>query len=143
MNQRAQRWLQLINDARAQSRYCGEAFCQIASPLLWNERLALAAEEHSWDMAQNGFFDHIGGDGWPVGERATRNGYRWSRVAENISYGSNSVEEVVVGWLGSPGHCGNIMALEYTDMGMACACSVAAPASVYWTLVLARPLPLN
>ncbi|MDG9671345.1 CAP domain-containing protein [Hahella sp. CR1] len=140
MSQIAQHWLQLINDARAQSRYCGEMFCEIAPPLLWNERLALAAEEHCRDMAENNFFDHIGGDGWPVGERATRNGYVWSRVAENISFGHLPVEEVIVGWLGSPGHCGNIMALEYTDMGMACVCDDKAPASNYWTLVLARPL---
>ncbi|WP_255509309.1 hypothetical protein [Hahella sp. KA22] len=33
MSHLAQLWLQLINNARAQSRYCGEAFCP-AAPLV-------------------------------------------------------------------------------------------------------------
>ncbi|MGO1693891.1 MAG: CAP domain-containing protein [Marinobacter sp.] len=53
--------------------------------------------------------------------------------------GQNSVDQVVDGWLSSPGHCANIMRVEFTEMGAA---RIEAPGSKYspvWTQVFARP----
>jgi hypothetical protein len=40
-------------------------------------------------------------------------------VGENIAYGPKSADEVVQGWLDSPGHCENIMDPRFAEMGIA------------------------
>ena len=48
-------------------------------------------------------------------------GYRPRLTGENIAFGPESVEEVVAGWLASPGHCANIMDPRFREMGVAVA----------------------
>ena len=47
-----------------------------------------------------------------------RAGYESRLTGENIAYGPVSAEEVVAGWLASPGHCENIMEPRFRDIGM-------------------------
>lgn len=126
--------LDLTNQARAQGRDCGgdAGFMAAAPALAWNDGLATAARLHSEDMAQNDFFSHTGSDGSSVGQRVTRQGYAWGTVGENIST-RGTPQEVVDGWLRSPGHCENIMSPDFTEMG-------AGVAGGKWTQVFARPL---
>ena len=72
--------------------------------------------------------------------RVTEAGYRWSAVGENIAAGQKSVDEVVAGWLSSPGHCANIMKAEFTAMGAARVEASDPRYSPLWTQVFARPL---
>jgi uncharacterized protein YkwD len=132
--------LNAVNAARAQPRKCGAQDFGPAPPLTWNDNLALAAQTHSNDMATLRYFSHQGKDGRAVADRASHAGYRWRLVGENIAVGQDSTDEVVAGWLNSPGHCVNIMNPNFTQMGSAFAIS-GNPASgrVYWTQVLATP----
>ena len=130
--------LNRVNEARSQPRQCGDQNFDAAEPLSWNCKLTDAARAHSEDMVKLEFFSHTGPEGREIGERVSQRNYSWSAVGENIAAGQNSVDQVVDGWLSSPGHCANIMRAEFTEMGAA---RIEAPGSKYsplWTQVFAR-----
>ena len=66
-------------------------------------------------------------------------GYREKLVGENIAYGPESVEEVVQGWLDSPGHCENIMDPRFAQMGIAYSAGRTSRRGLYWVQLLAEP----
>lgn len=132
--------LQAVNSARSTARTCGRQHFPPAPSLAWNGALGDAALVHSRGMAEHRYFSHRGKDGSDVAERAAKAGYRWRRIGENIAAGQSSTEEVVAGWLSSPGHCANIMNGSFTEMGAAYAVSKArAEGHVYWTQVFGAP----
>lgn len=133
------RILRLVNEARGRPRACGQRQFAAVGPLAWNEALAEAALAHSHDMAQKNYFSHTDPSGNSVAQRATRSGYRWHHIGENIAAGVGSPEQVVAGWLASPGHCVNIMAPEFADMGAAYAANPGSAMDIYWTQTFGRP----
>lgn len=130
--------LAATNAARATPRTCGSVQFSAAPPLAWNATLAQAARVHSEDMAAHRAFNHQGSDGSDVGVRTRRLGYAWRRVGENISLGQRTAEEAVAGWLGSPGHCANMMNPSMTEMGAAFALRPAPRQAAYWTQVFGQ-----
>jgi uncharacterized protein YkwD len=132
--------LDAVNLARSTGVVCGTKPYPPAPPLRWNDALGQAARGHSLDMANQRYFKHQGKDGRMAAERAAAAGYLWRRVGENIAVGQESAEEVVDGWLKSPGHCVNIMEPDFVDMGAAYAIyDVVGKPRVYWTQVFGRP----
>jgi len=131
--------LQRVNDARAQPRKCGNQAFEAAPALSWNSELADAALAHSRDMAKQDFFSHRAPDGSMVSDRASRAGYSWQRIGENIAAGQGSADQVMAGWLASPGHCSNIMNPDFTEMGAAYAIDKSSAAGSYWTQVFGTP----
>ena len=131
--------LSLVNTARSKARKCGRKQFAAVPPLTLSAILSRAALAHSQDMANKSFFEHRGSDGSMVGERATRVGYKWRGVGENIANGAETAQAVVEMWLKSPGHCENIMAPGFTEMGIAFAVNRKSDAGIYWTQVFARP----
>jgi uncharacterized protein YkwD len=132
--------LDAVNAARAVPRSCGERAFGAAPPVAWNDALAAAALAHSRDMAARRHFAHQGSDGSMVAARATRAGYHWHVVGENIAAGQTSAREAVDGWIDSPGHCANLMNPTFTEMGAGYEISHARmPGFVYWTQVFAAP----
>jgi hypothetical protein len=125
--------LRLVNDARGRPRVCGDRSFPAAPPLAWSDQLAQASLVHSRDMAQRNYFDHLDPGGASVAERATKTGYRWRVVGENIAAGQGSARQVVAGWLASPGHCENIMSREFAEMGAAYAINPHSALEIYWT----------
>lgn len=111
--------LQLVNDARKKGCNCGNTYYAPVAPIIWNEQLEKAAYEHSSDMFQKNYFSHTGSDGTGSGERITNAGYTWKWYGENIADGYKNEQEVVNGWLHSPGHCANIMSKNFKEMGVA------------------------
>ncbi len=134
----AKKVLQLTNQARAQSRQCGDRHFDATSPLAWNDALAAAALVHSRDMAKRDYFSHADPAGDTAAQRTTRQGYRWRTVSENIAAGLAAPEQVVAGWLASPGHCANIMSADYAEMGAAYATRTRSAMGIYWTQVFGR-----
>jgi uncharacterized protein YkwD len=133
--------LALVNAARARPRTCGTQAFGPAGPLAWNPLLGRAALAHSTDMAQKHYFNHEQPDGSLPADRATAAGYRWVRVGENIASGQRTPEEAVASWLGSPGHCANIMNPAFTEMGAAYAINPRnRNRTAYWTQVFGTPL---
>lgn len=131
--------LRLANEARAKPRTCGDQQFGPAPAVMWNVKIAAAALVHSRDMADQNYFRHSGKDGRQVGDRASREGYDWRRVGENIAAGQGSPEQVMSAWLSSPHHCANIMDHHFTEMGAAYAVNPDSDATIYWTQVFGTP----
>ncbi len=122
-----------INDLRAEGCQCGNTTMPPVEPLQWNDQMAMAAAEHSADMAQAGVLNHTGTDGSDAGDRLKRNGYNWRSYGENIASGFTSMDAVLQAWIDSPGHCRNLMGANFQEIGM-------DRQGNYWTQVLASPL---
>lgn len=138
--QAGQQILVLVNAARARARSCGAQSFGPAAPLAWNPLLGQAALAHSEDMAQRHYFDHKQPDGSVPADRATRAGYRWRVVGENIASGQRTPEEALASWLDSPGHCANIMNPRFTEMGAAYAVNPENDnRTAFWTQVFGSP----
>jgi uncharacterized protein YkwD len=139
------RVLDLVNEARARGISCGARVFGPARPIRPSAALAQAAYRHALDMAQHSYFEHQDLAGRTPADRVREVGYREKLVGENIAYGPRSPEEVVSGWLESPGHCENIMDPRFVEMGVAFALghvparSRAAGMGLYWVQVLADP----
>lgn len=129
--------LDLVNVARAQPRKCGRTSFAATKPVTLSATLNKAALLHAQDMARNSHFEHQGTDGSTPADRATRAGYRWRHVAENIAAGAPSAKAVVDGWLNSPGHCVNIMGPQYREMGIAYVLNPKSDAGIYWSQTFA------
>jgi uncharacterized protein YkwD len=130
--------LQQVNALRARGYNCGGESFKSARSLSWNDKLVVAAAGHSQDMAENNYFSHTNLRGVKAPVRVDAVGYKWTGVAENIAAGMFTTNTVMDGWMGSPGHCRNIMNPSYNEIGVAC---IARPGTVYgeyWTMVLGR-----
>lgn len=129
------RVLALVNEARVKPRRCGNDSFAAARPLRLNATLHGVADAHAADMARHSYFSHSGRDGSGVAERASRTGYPWRAIGENIAAGQMQADAAVQGWLGSPGHCANIMSPAFTEMGTAFAVNNQSSAGIYWVQV--------
>jgi uncharacterized protein YkwD len=134
------RVLALVNEARSSRRRCGWTRFEAVPPLTLSAALGNAALAHARDMAARGAMGHAGSDGSSVADRATRAGYRWRTVGENVATGQASAEEVVAGWLASPRHCANVMSADFAEMGVAFATGEAG-AGVFWAQVFGTAQP--
>lgn len=123
----------------ARVRECGNTPYGPAPPVSWSDNLAMAAYLHSEDMVLNNFFSHTGSDGSSAGQRISRQGYPWRTYGENIAVGYPTVSSVIQGWLGSEGHCRNLMNPAFTEIGAGYAIGQFGgnPAACYWTFDLA------
>jgi uncharacterized protein YkwD len=131
--------LQLVNDVRARGARCGERLFAPAPPLALSGTLAGVAFGHAADMAEHDYFEHRDLHGQSPADRVRAVGYREKLVGENIAYGPKTLEEVVQGWLDSPGHCENIMDPRFAEMGIAYASGRSGRHGLYWVQVLAEP----
>lgn len=126
-----------VNDARAGARDCGGVTYPATAALSWHCTLESVAYAHSRDMGDNNFFSHTGSDGLTVADRVTNAGYNWSAVGENIAAGQQTITAVMTSWLGSPGHCANIMRATFTEFGAAGYAVTGSDYPIYWTQVFA------
>lgn len=133
----ARQVLHLVNAARGQPRRCGAQHFGATGALRLNPLLSAAALNHARDMAHNGFFDHTGSDGSTPAQRLGRTTYPWRAVGENIASGQNTPADAVEGWIKSPGHCANLMAPGYLEMGLAYAVNRDSRQGIYWVQVFA------
>ena len=129
-----------VNQLRAAGATCGTTAYAPAGPLSWSPVLTQAAAVHSQDMVTNDFFSHTGSNGSTLSSRVNATGYAWSSLGENIAAGYGTVNNVMAGWIASPGHCANIMNPNFTQLGVACIKGTSANSyRDYWTMDLARP----
>jgi uncharacterized protein YkwD len=133
------RVLELVNLARAQARICGDKPFAATGPLKLSELLGTIGMGHAIDMAQHSYFAHQGRDGSQPADRVTRGGYRWRAVGENIAAGQTTPEAAVEGWIKSPPHCANLMAPQFTEMGVAFAVNRASESGIYWVQLFGTP----
>ncbi|WP_054008174.1 CAP domain-containing protein [Cypionkella psychrotolerans] len=117
------------------------------SALTVNAKLVAAAQGHAQAMAEQNFFGHASKNGAKFSSRIKAQGYRFSKVAENIGAGQSSAAGILKDWLGSAGHRKNILDCALTETGIAV---VYQPEDkplkgqkyamkYYWVEVFARP----
>lgn len=134
----ASRVLALVNQARSQPRRCGTESFDAAGPLTLDPALTRAAATQAGAMAAGSFLEHQGRDGSTPADRATRAGYDWRSIGENIAMGQTTPERVVQDWLKSPEHCANIMAPVFQHMGVAFAVRPSSEGGIYWAQTFGR-----
>jgi uncharacterized protein YkwD len=135
----ASRVLEEVNTVRARGTRCGDRSFGPAPPLRLSSTLYSAAAEHVVDMARHDYFEHVDLSGHSPADRVRATGYRYKLVGENIAYGPASADEVVAGWLHSPGHCENIMEPRFVEMGLAYAPGQGTRRGLFWDQELAAP----
>ncbi len=135
----ATRALQLVNNVRALGTRCGGELFGPAPPVTLSGTLSGVAFGHASDMAEHNYFEHQDLQGKSPSDRVRATGYQEKLVGENIAYGPKTVDEVVQGWLDSPGHCENIMDPRFAEMGVGYAASRDSKHALYWVQVLAEP----
>jgi len=86
-------------------------------PLRWNDRLAVAAQQHSQNMATQDFFAHSGLDGLTAQSRGNAAGYAGG-IGENIAAGQATPRSVVQAWIDSLPHRTNLLDPRYRDIGI-------------------------
>jgi uncharacterized protein YkwD len=123
---------EMINEARERNGL---------KPLRPREGIRRVAREHSADMAERDFFDHVAPDGRSPGDRADDAGLGYLAVAENIGVSlemEDPVAAVVDGWLQSPGHYANLMNPRFRHTGVGIAVS-RERGRVYFTQLFVLP----
>ncbi len=132
------RVVELVNEARSRPRRCGREKFAAAPALSVSRTLTSAASDHARDMAKRQYFEHRGFNGSQPKDRVRRAGYEPRLTGENIALGPESAEEVVAGWLASPGHCANIMDSRFQDIGVAFATGKKR-GQIYWVQNFGAP----
>ena len=109
-------------------------------PVILSDTLAVAAERHSKDMAEYGFFAHNTAESsyYPAGaepwDRMGAEGYDHNTAkGENLAVGYETAEEAMQAWKESPAHNAAMLDGNYRVMGVA---RINVPGSVhgwYWT----------
>lgn len=85
-----------------------------------NERLSLASQRHSNDMARRNYFAHGNFVGRIKAARYLQGSGSWS-VGENIAWGSGALatpKEIVNAWMNSPPHRHNILQSKFREIGI-------------------------
>lgn len=108
---------------------------QSLSTLGWHGGLAQVGFEHSWDMHERNFVEHVNPCGESPSDRVSGAGIPWSVVAENIARGQETALEVMIDWMGSSGHRANIIDSRMTHMAVGV---YQVGGDTYWTMVLIR-----
>jgi uncharacterized protein YkwD len=90
-------------------------------PLRFNEKLTEAAEDRVNDMFAKHYFSHVSPDGIDPFTWADVRGYRYTAIGENLAVGYRTADDVVDGWMSSPGHRENILKKEFDEIGIATA----------------------
>ena len=111
-------------------------------PLVLDQSLERAADQHTKAMAEDDFFSHTGKDGTRPWNRAQNAGYESGFVGENIAAGYRTPEAVVQGWIDSPGHRANMLNANYNEIGLGYYYLANDNGSVnynsYWTQVFGK-----
>lgn len=99
-----------------------------------NENLYRSALAHAVDMSENLFISHTSSDGSKLSNRVDRADYRdWVAIGENLAMGHRTPEEVIEGWMESPGHRKNLLSDKFLEIGVAFVLSdVAAADGSLW-----------
>jgi LysM repeat protein len=101
--------LNLVNDLRIRNGL---------PPFVWDQRLAVAAQNQADFMAANNVYSHTGAGGSTPQSRASAAGFP-GRATENVVGGTNLTPgQGVVWWINSPIHLNTLLAPHYSHVGI-------------------------
>lgn len=99
--------------------------------------LEMTAQSHACDIARRQRLSHRSGDFSSLRSRLRGAGYAFSMANENLAAGQSNPDQVMRGWMASPGHRNNILAAAAHQLGVGVA--VGADGQLYWVTVAAAP----
>lgn len=108
-------------------------------PLTWAAGLSDSAREHAGDLAARGVLSHEDRQQRGLAQRLRSVGYQAVAAAENLAVGQPNFEAALQAWLHSPQHCNNLMAPDYSEVGLACVVNPGSQHTWYWVAQLSAP----
>lgn len=87
-------------------------------PLADDVRLDQSSKAKSADMFERQYFAHVNSDGEGPGRFASRAGYPYSIIGENLAMGFVAAEDIVSAWRQSPLHARNMQEAAFADTGL-------------------------
>ena len=106
-------------------------------PVHLSARLTAAADQHSAEMAADGYFEHESHDGSAFWKRIARyyaaSGYGYWSVGENLLWSSPDVDpaKALELWMNSPEHRKNILTARWREIGVSAVHVAAAPGAYH------------
>jgi uncharacterized protein YkwD len=89
------------------------------APLNLSDQLQAAAQSYTVVLASGDCFAHTCGPMPNFADRDAVAGYDgWWSIGENLAGGYSSPDEVMAGWMASPGHRANILSVTFTEIGI-------------------------
>ena len=107
------------------------------SALTVNTKLAGMAEKKAEDLRDNNYFDHTSPVYGSPFEMMKQFGISYTAAGENIAKGQSTPDEVMNGWMNSPGHRANILDANYTQIGVGYVTD--SNGTGYWVQEFIRP----
>ncbi|XOQ48594.1 MAG: SCP domain-containing protein [Eubacteriales bacterium] len=101
--------VQLVNQERAKAGL---------KALTVNSQLTKTATLKSEDMAKLNYFDHTSPTYGSPFDMMKQFGISYRTAGENIAMGQTSPQQVMQGWMNSPGHRANILNSSFTQIGV-------------------------
>ena len=106
------------------------------SALTLDTSVSKVARVKSQDMATNNYFSHESPTYGRAGDMLKQFGIKYTAWGENIASGQKTPQEVVTAWMNSSGHRANILASDFTKIGVGYAKNSNGKA--YWTQMFIR-----
>ncbi len=88
------------------------------SPLTMDSKLQSAARVRAKEIQTS--FSHTRPDGTSFATVLKENDIAYRNAGENIAWGQQTPEEVVIAWMNSAGHRANIMSTNFSKIGVGC-----------------------
>lgn len=89
------------------------------APLVYNSKLALAAQAKANDMFTNQYWSHTSPSGLDPWYFIESSGYKYRIAGENLARDFARTPEMVQAWMDSPTHRANIINSKYEEIGVA------------------------
>ena len=102
-----------------------------------NTALANVAEKKAADMRDNNYFSHTSPTYGSPFDMMKQFGISYTSAGENIAKGQRTPDEVMTGWMNSPGHKANILNSSYTEIGVGYVTDSSGAG--YWVQEFIRP----
>ncbi|KAJ2864956.1 hypothetical protein GGH94_002554 [Coemansia aciculifera] len=127
-------WRQeMLNDVNNKRKEAGRP------PLVLSDQLNAMSQSHSDYQGSIKKMTHDDASG-SLGKRATDAGVSWSRLAENVAMGAETVDNVMNQWENSPHHLENILG-DYKFVGFGLTTDgEGTKGTTYWTQTFVYPL---
>ena len=94
-----------------------------AKNLELNSDLNSAAEQKANDIVKNNYWTHVSKDGTTPWQLISSTGLKYSEAGENLAYGFNTSNDVIIGWMNSKEHRDNLLNKSFTMTGIGIATS--------------------
>ena len=102
-----------------------------------NTKLAGVAEKKAEDLRDKNYFDHQSPTYGSPFDMMKQFGISYTAAGENIAKGQRTPDEVMNGWMNSPGHRANILNANFTEIGVGYVTD--SNGTTYWVQHFIRP----